>query len=236
MSSDQKKTYKLIIVVIASPGQRYDEFLKIWKQYDKKHDDIKVFYVFGKDHIKADDSEIVADSVENLIPGILLKTVYAMDKIHKEYNYDFLLRTNLSSFFVLPKLYQFLDTLPKTGCYTGMNLNGRRYVRFVSGSGIIMSRDVIYLLLSNKRDIDCGYIDDYTIGKFMRDHRVIMRPIAVNRVDDLSIKNDFNELVSLVDQLKQGPHFHFRLKAIEKRYRKDDSRKMALLYDKYYRL
>jgi len=107
---------------------------------------------------------------ETFRPGILDKTIKGM-KIFNLDNYDFFIRTNLSSFFVLDKFLQFLSIMPRRNFYCSQALSwtltetGEKF--YGSGSIIILSSDCAKFLC---RD-DCVFegkekdFDDIVIGR-----------------------------------------------------------------------
>ena len=105
------KKYDIIILVIASRGEIYDEIIKVYWSHlinytESNYDNIKVFLLFGNDvdiyDIPVDKNNIIiGDNHETLIPGILQKTIYSFDYINKHYKYNHIFRTNLSSFLII---------------------------------------------------------------------------------------------------------------------------------------
>lgn len=113
--------YKLIILVIASIGEPYDTFLRCWKEVVQNSDSnwgVKCFFVFSDPSLSVDlsvsDDTIIYKCEESLRPGILFKTIAAMWYCNKTFSYDYILRTNLSSFFHIPRLLSILETQSPT--------------------------------------------------------------------------------------------------------------------------
>lgn len=121
---------------------------------------------------------------ECLIPGILAKTVKAIEFLFKScdletgfpYKYDFVWRTNLSSVLDFDGLHAYcskgnFDSLSGNavepsvlsgfyGGYIGNYGDGR----FASGAGFLMSRDVAEYLVLHKDSLRWDLIDDVAIG------------------------------------------------------------------------
>ena len=166
------KPRKINIVAIASRGKLYDQMMQIYWipfiQYIKQHhENINIYLVFGKDanltgleHIK--QHIIVSDTPESLIPGVLDKTLYAFDCLMGN-DYDYLIRTNMSSFIMIDKLTEYINSLNKTGIYNGFSLVHKKH-QYVLGWNICMSKDVVSYVLEHKEQIDRTLIDDYTLG------------------------------------------------------------------------
>ena len=113
-----KKHYKIINLIIASRAKHYDIFTYCWLQYMNKNPDIKSFFLYSDPTIEndllIDDNTITYKCEESLIPGILFKTIAAEKFCQKYMSYDYILRTNLSSFIIFPKLLNYLNRHEKT--------------------------------------------------------------------------------------------------------------------------
>lgn len=201
---------KILVLIIASDQLPiWQEDQKAWKAYmhlDAKH--VEAYFIKSNPRLQT-SREIQKDVVwineeENFIPGILNKTILAMElflpHIHE---YDYILRTNLSSFYVFPRLLKFLESLPKTKCYCGVdNPEGPS----ISGAGIIFSPDVVELLVQNKDQLlNHTTLDDVAIGIFLNKNK-ITRSFAP-RTDILSIDDWFNQKDGISEDV-----FHFRTK------------------------
>jgi hypothetical protein len=93
---------------------------------------------------------------ECLIPGILAKTVKALEWASN--HYDYVWRTNLSSVLDFDGLYQYCLNI--YGGYIGNYGDGK----FASGAGFLMSRDVVEYLMENQSLLRWDLIDDVAIG------------------------------------------------------------------------
>jgi len=94
---------------------------------------------------------------------ILPNTVGALESIMKIEDCDYIIRTNLSSYWDVKNTINLLNSLPKVNLYAGpiQEVDG---FQWVEGDAIIMSADVINLLLHNKKLIDDRVIDDLSIA------------------------------------------------------------------------
>ena len=121
-------------------------------------------------------------------------------------NYDYVIRTNLSSFYYFPNLLKYLKTLPKEKCYNAVvgYYDGQT---FGGGAGIIFSRDVVELMIMNKSELSdySSYPDDVAIAKFLRNYDIEVTPAP--RVDIYTYS-------SWVENMNTIPSdaFHFRFK------------------------
>ena len=138
------KQYSFIFLIISSSDvPQYLQMKELSKlYYNLFNDKIKHFYIEFKTDLAVDiieeEDHIFMKGDESIIPGILVKTKLALEYINNKYNYDYVIRTNLSSFWDLNNLLIFKNYLPRQKmCCGHLPFN-----TFISGTGIIMSNDV----------------------------------------------------------------------------------------------
>ena len=138
------KQYSFIFLIISSSDvPQYLQMKELSKlYYNLFNDNIKHFYIEFKNDLKVDiienEDHIYMKGIETIKPGILIKTKLALYYINNKYNYDYIIRTNLSSFWNLNNLLKFKNYLPRQKmCCGHLPFN-----TFISGTGIIMSYDV----------------------------------------------------------------------------------------------
>ncbi|MEX0598725.1 MAG: hypothetical protein WD512_19735, partial [Candidatus Paceibacterota bacterium] len=156
---------------------------------------------------------LISESIESLKPGVLIKTLDALEYIDNHYNYDILLRTNLSSFFMFDRLSKYIKHLPKTMVYEGVRLR-KKTNPYASGAGFFMSRDIVKLLIDNRNEVllDADTIsDDRQIGAFLKSKNVRVKT-SRHRYDICNYKDEI-----IIDQIlktiKTHEHFyHIRFK------------------------
>ena len=123
MSSKSKPFHKVLILVIASRDEAYDEMTRLWKSFmNTELPHVRSFLVYADPTVSGtelrgdDDDVLVHGCVESLVPGIFRKTNAAIQYCEEHFAYEYILRTNLSSFIVLRRLLSFLETHPKIQC------------------------------------------------------------------------------------------------------------------------
>lgn len=216
--------YKLMILVISSNDvKEYEEFKKIGKQYlSLFRDHIKFFYLeYDNEKIGNSDSDNdVGSSViengddlyfkgtESVIPGIYNKTIKAIEYVDKHYDYEYILRTNLSSFLNLYNILSFLEKIPKTEFGGGfIHAEG-----FISGTGIFMSRDVGNKLVSVGTHYTSAHNDDVFISSILTG---ILR-IDIKQIQNYTMKyfvnNSFNKDITYPENV-----LYFRIKNADRR-------------------
>lgn len=156
----------------------YPELQKVWRSYMHLDPDHVEAYFMKSDPNLTAPFKIEGDTIwtqgqETWIPGILNKTIVSMEAMLPRLDeFDYIIRTNLSSFYVFPRLFKFLKTLPKEKCYSGVRVPFHHW-SFMSGCGFILSPDLVRLLVQHKNQLyNHSTIDDVVIGRFFYDQLV----------------------------------------------------------------
>lgn len=212
-------TVNSIILVIASRSDIYDKFINVyWKHFikytNKNHSNIKIFLIFGKD-TKIDDLEELKDNIiitpyDETYRNILEKTLYCFDLCLQKYDFDFLFRTNLSSFIVLNNFINIINNIPKNNYAGGVINNGGKF-NFICGAGMLFSKDVIKNLIDNRKDIINEVVDDVDLGKYM------FNKIPYTSLPRYDIIHYFyllsnNKLINILKDILTYNFYHIRLK------------------------
>lgn len=169
---------KIIILIIANNDKEYYiEMQQIWKKYMNLHPNIKSYFIKYSNNITEDivlddnNNTIWIKGIETYIPGILDKTIKSYEYfIKSNIDFDYILRTNLSSVISLDRLYEFVSVNNED--YYGVvgkltleehikNIDvSRRF--FPSGICILLSKNCIEKLIIE--NINYDIIDDVSIG------------------------------------------------------------------------
>lgn len=126
--------------------------------------------------------------------NILRKTFLSMYYLLKvlKLNYDYIIRTNISTISNIPKILKYCEILPKdhiyiSGCVIDLqwldynsgivdkSLFGTKYA---SGTNIILSNDVALFMINNFNNFRNEIIDDVAIGLFVSNYL----PLAYNNL------------------------------------------------------
>lgn len=203
---------KILVLIIASDDLPvYKELQTIWKGYmhrDPEH--IEAYFLRADPHLNTPyaihEDVIWSKTEESLAPGVLNKTLLSLECLYSRLDeFDYVVRTNLSSFYNFPRLLDYVKTLPAASCYAAFRGN-HGGISFGGGAGIIFSRDLVKKLVERKEELLNHYLpDDVAIGLFMQQEDVQL--IDAPRTDFLSL-GDWNSFGHAI------PHhaFHFRVK------------------------
>lgn len=213
------KPLKVLVLVIASDDMPvYLELQKIWRAWmhlDKEH--VEAYFLKSNPKLAA-ECEISGDVIwsrvpHGLAPGIVQKTLLSLELLQDRLKeFDYVVRTNLSSFYVVPRLLAYLETLPKTGCFSAHIDGDPRFfvTTWACGAGIILSRDTAEMLVRDKLVMwNSPYVaranDDLIISAYFRDKKIKL--LSAPR-EDILIKEIWEQRKDAIP----ASAFHFRVK------------------------
>lgn len=226
----RKQRCKCIMIVIATNDKEYFRTCrKVWKCYKDSDKDIKVFFAYGKTDVPLEDrdaSDLVFDDLAESIA--IEKTLRALKYINERYDYDYIVRTNLSTFWDFKHVAGMLERCPKERCYAGgHDLSPFRFMidherGFVltkplySGVCIILTPDTVKLMLDNEDKLSTTIADDLALGLLFAEadlNRHTVRPIRHIENCNLLETNIVKEIRECMDKNT----IYYRVKNVENR-------------------
>lgn len=173
---------KLLVLIIYNPTEHYKKLLSYWRCYSRSVKDVDVYFIksttkYNIPSVRQDKFYGAAE--DNLYPSILIKTVEAF-KYFK--GYDFIYRTNISSFVNLHLLYDICTTLKKEGTYIGFYVGDK--CRYASGSGYLISSDIAAFIVEHEASLDYFAWDDMATGTFLNEYYTLDEHESVIIEDD----------------------------------------------------
>lgn len=257
---------KIIFLVIAHNKKFFNELKQQWLRYiNKCPNEIKVYFIYGKtDLIPNKEYDLIFPNIEeNYRTGLTLKTIAAMEWVNQNWNYDYLVRTNLSSFWDFYALLDSIKNFPRERFYAGP----LRYKnpQFIGGNAVVMSKDVVHMFTENKNKIVLYTIggkpmyEDWSFSLFAWNALVLKKADLHNKTvyftdltDDVVYNNIVDEIrrerlnstlnssrkIPPVEQFvvcKNNYPYHFRIKNEKSSDRKMDIVTMNLLYEEIYK-
>ena len=173
--------------------QLYTHHKDVWKRYMTLYENITCLFLEfhpEKDRVIEDNTLYIKGS-ESYHPGLLEKTLAAFEYFADTLEYDYIIRTNLSSLWNFPALLNHLNTLPKEGVYSGfIGYYGK--IQYISGSGFILSPDTLKLLVKHKNDFALPNImDDIDIGFILEKVGVKLAPGRRHDFDSIESYNSY---------------------------------------------
>jgi hypothetical protein len=231
---------KLIVLVMSSSNPTYMDLEKSIKDtwYNIKNDDIEI--IFYKDNnnynVKSDTPQF--DGCDLILPcgdgfnTLGIKTLMAFDWVSKNYNFDYVYRSNLGAYVDTIKMLKFLKDKPKDNFYCGIVGEDTYYygfpVRFASGSGYFLSKDVVEIVLNNNNMWNHNVVDDVALGKLLSNFSIDVNESAI-RLNYCDNNVFYNVGTNTVDNVPDDLIYHIRLRSDD---RSIDINRMRELYKK----
>jgi hypothetical protein len=170
-TSSANKVRLIFLIISSNNDPSYTKMKKfIGANYARIKDKIKYFFIEHTENITGDVVElgnhIYIKGKETFIPGIYDKTIKAIEHVNEKYDYDYLIRTNLSSFWIVENALRASESFPSTRFAGGFPYQG-----FLSGTCMILSKDVSKIVCA-RHIPDSTVIDDVTISRVIESNGV----------------------------------------------------------------
>jgi hypothetical protein len=208
---------KILNLVLYSDDEHYNNMYNVLSNFYKKFYNVKTYFYKFNNTIE-NDIELIDDVLnikgsESMIPGILDKTLKTFKYVEKEFeNYDYIIRTNISSVVDFNILSNELEKTPVL--YYGSTRYGyidildhpseikTKYfnIYFSSGTNIILSKKGYKLLLDNIHLIDKFFLDDVAIGILFKIININLTYICLDKFIFVPIFNNINEINNLIEK------------------------------------
>lgn len=239
----EKPYYKAVMLVLASDNAPiYKELRKIFRAYMHENENIKVLFVYGEgtNFDVTDDDLVYPDIPENYYPGMITKTIRALEHIEETYNYDFFIRTNISTFWDFDRLLKRLDKQPLRDCFTG-TIRGCKYKdqvspQYIAGVNLVLSRDLSRKMISVKEELlSWDLPEDWAMSKVFIDSGLKPRPSLPGAIHFMEKFKSVDEqpILEEIETARKMEHDHFRIKNNHNRLEIDIAVAKVLLKEYY---
>ena len=178
---------KVLILFIYSENNIYNQMMNLQRKYIHKFNEVDSYFIQMRENqlyeIETENDIMFVKGEENYL-NILYKTVKSIEYLFEKKNYDFLIRTNISTVINIPKLLIYLNYInPKDHIYTGgcsfgnlqwidnrggITDNSLWGTKFISGTSITFSAETIKHILNNKNNLRYDIIDDVAFGIYIQ--------------------------------------------------------------------
>lgn len=175
---------KVLVLRLYNSTPEYD----LMKDVHVKNDD-SIFLTFNPNLEKewnyhSDKRLLEIKGEESINPGTRIKTLKALEICLELFDFDFLVRSNMSTVIDINLLKQKLQYMKTTNVYGGHVwnliwedipsgitqdvLSKHRNTQFISGTSIILSRDNCKFIVDNQHTLNVNVVDDVAIGIIMK--------------------------------------------------------------------
>jgi hypothetical protein len=215
---------KFIALIIDSDAEPiYAVGREIWRRNAKKHN-IEIYFLRADEKIADDSIRVEGDTIhskwiDNFSDRLIDKTLKGFKYCLEKTDCQYILRTNLSSFFDIPLFKTYLESIAATGIYAGPfeyfpltlpnGISGN--LRFCSGAGYLLSRDIALLALERQKEISSSFLDDVWLAITLMD----IQRLPWDRCDITNIENASNQtglsVGSEIRMARKEKKFHYRI-------------------------
>jgi hypothetical protein len=256
---------KIVFGILASTNEHYSKFIEIWIENIKKFKSgtssslIDFYFIYAEP--RASDFSMSPEydvcnpeqpmyynyyskynENDSMMDSFVNRTVCLLDHLHKHplvsTPFDYFIRTNLSTLFHLDILIQGIQKLPKYNLIAGSPIDKLNSIHTqISGTNILLSRDLVDFLLLNK---DCLLDESILHGDDQRISSLIIENLNVNlllikRLDFIEMNYDGDKYIppSIIFQNCYGINnlFCYRFKTTN---RENDIKYMKMLQQHMY--
>jgi len=188
---------KIVYISIYNEDEYYDQFLNSQLEYIKNSNVTFFFITFKKlsSEFIIDGNILYINGVESMIPGILNKSIIAMDILTNKLNfeYDFLVRTSVHNIINFIQLEKYVMNLNLNKNYYIGPVNNLQWfdhqcgiidntyfgTEYCVGSFILMNKGLVINILENKDKLNYNLVDDLSIGVYVTQ---IVKPIDITEL------------------------------------------------------
>lgn len=171
----------IVNLIIYNPHVEYERKMKdIQESYLRRHLRVKPFFIAlrpQEEKVTVEGNVMYIQGEESAIPGVLHKTMEAIQYCRNHYPFDYLVRSNISTILDFSKMNEDAILSDYSGCMglqvqgldptygiTDSSLFGTRYLQ---GTHIVLTKKGVDHLLSNKEKLRYDLIDDVALGLIM---------------------------------------------------------------------
>ncbi len=207
--------------------------------YNLKTEEVEIIFYKDNQNLQEKQNYPVFNGFDLVLPiedgfyTLNQKTLMAFEWVCQNYEFDYIYRSNLGAFVDIKNMISFLNDKPKENFYCGIigvdEFYFGRPMRFVSGSGYFLSKDLVFLCFQNLDRWPWRVVDDVALGHILIELNGI-EPSKEGLRKDISedticyLKGD-----KFVDYLNDDLIYHYRIRSDN---RKQDISKMKEIYKK----
>ena len=164
-AAPSKPHFRAVLVVLASSNGPFYTFCRsAWLALAETalQDGVRVVLLYGLGSLSAEEEtsfDLVVNFTDALdewvggsAPVLVNKTLMALPILLERFSFDFIVRTNIHTFWDARRLAGRLASLPSSGCLAGHKMGWVQGLSFVNGIDFIISSDLVQPMVEAGRD------------------------------------------------------------------------------------
>jgi hypothetical protein len=184
---------KILNLILYNNSSEYNDMRDALRRYLKSTGVTYFFYCYDE-NITSDytlnDDIILIKGPETFLPGIFKKTIIAMEIcLNLKFKFDYIIRSNISTIVDFTLLSDYLKkenvTYGGSAIFTlswidpAYGIYDHRYdgLKYIQGTGIVLSRKMVELIVNAKNDLNYSVIDDVGIGLYFQSLNISPQPL-----------------------------------------------------------
>lgn len=185
-----------LILILSCNHPIYQKLAKegIDKTWNSIHyDHMPTYYYSGESDACYHDNRNIYLTSQDFYGHITEKTIQAFEYALNNFTFDYIFRTNSSSYINKDRLNTWLQDKPISDFYAGI-IGEYRGIKYASGCGYTISRNLVEKIVSHKDRINLNFHDDVILGKFLNQEIVAAprKDTSCNTSMNYDIENHFH--------------------------------------------
>ena len=214
----EKKYRKVILLFLSSENSNlYKFFVNLQKSYMNTNPNVQFLFAYSDLDRSPDECEYVyGKRFGTLRETMVMQTLYAIESLVKEYDFEFLIRTNLSTFWILDRLMGRINSLESDNSIYGRV--GQNPPKFIVGQDMVIPKNLVYKLVHNREElleycrVSKGKAEDRVFSEFfsnflgatVEEHRNVLVLEHIEKPEE--------SMDSILKELSKPKYDHVRLK------------------------
>jgi hypothetical protein len=178
---------KILILLIYSENNIYKQMMELQRKYIHKFAEVESYFIQMRENQTQElviENDIIYVKGEEKYLNILYKTIKSIEYLFGKKNYDFLIRTNISTFINIPKLLEYFKCMnTEEHLYTGGTFFWNLHwidpksgildkslwgTRFMGGTSITFSSKTVHHIINNTNNLKYNVVDDISFGIYIQ--------------------------------------------------------------------
>ncbi len=211
LSTSNLKNKKPKVLVLILCSRNYLSYIssktqkKLWDKYSSKY---QIQHFIGNpylaerevDYVLNNQSQYLHLDVSDNYQNIAKKTFLALEFINLNYDFDYIFRTNTSSFIDFRKFEKYISDNIENIDYSGSTLKASEGDTIASGAGFFLSKKNVEIIVNNKKEFNASLPDDVAIARLLSQFNIV--PNDLRRKDLKAVPSP--------GSVFNSDHFHYR--------------------------